>query len=397
MSALLDRLVALADREGSRPAAVAPGAAAAAPGAASGRRRRPPPALVLRAAGGLRSALLRLADRLVPPEVAMVERASAIITVVGIRTAARLGIADTLAEGPRTAADLARAAGVDARALHRVLRLLAGAGVFSLDSAGRFSNTRLSDVLRGRGHPRSVRGYAEFVSSAWALRAWAAFDRTVETGRSAFELVHGKTLWEYFAEHPEEGVVFDQGIGDLTRLCTPFVAAAYPFQRLRTVCDVAGGRGALLAEILAQHPQLRGVLFDQASVQQDTSLFEVLGVAGRVERVAGDFFERLPEGHDAYLLQNVLHDWDDERCAVILGVCRRAMLPGRKLLIIETVVEPNQTAADRARGDITMMAFCSDGRQRSAAEHRALLERTGFRLERVIAVASVDIIEGVAV
>lgn len=327
----------------------------------------------------------------------MVERASAFVTVMGIRTTARLGIADALMDGPRSAAELARATGVDALALHRVLRLLASVGIFSLDSAGRFSNTRLSDVLRGRGRSRSVQNYAEFVAGGWALTTWAAFDRTVETGRSAFELVHGKTLWEYFAEHPEEGAIFDQGMGDLTRLCAPFVAASYPFSRLRTVCDVAGGRGALLAEILAQHAHLRGVLFDRASVLRDTSLLEERGVISRVERVAGDFFERLPEGHDVYLLKNVLHDWDDERCAVILGVCRRAMLPGRKLLIIEAVAEQNQTAAERCWEDVAMLAFCSGGRQRSAVEHRALLEQTGFRLERIIPVAAVDIIEAAAV
>jgi hypothetical protein len=224
-----------------------------------------PPPFVIRALAALRRALLRLADGVVPADIAVLDRATGVMATMGLHTAARLGVADHLATGPQTAEELARALRVDPDALHRVLRLLASIGIFSLDSAGRFANNRLSSSLR-TDSPVSVRRFVEYWGIPGFMRACVEFGRMVQTGRSAFESAHGKSLWRYFEDHPDDGAVFAGGMTDVTRRAAPFITAAYPFSEVQTVCDVAGGRGTLLAEILVQHPHLRGVLFDEAQV-----------------------------------------------------------------------------------------------------------------------------------
>jgi len=339
-----------------------------------------------------------LADRLVPAEIALLEHVTGAATTVGLHTAARLGIADAIGDGSKTARELASAMDVDADTLHRVLRHLASVGVFAIDGEARFSNTRLSTALRAKGRSRSIRGFVEFIGGPAAIKALTMFEHSMKTGESSFDRAHGKTLWDHFAEHPDEGALFAQGMSEITQLSAPYVAAAYPFGELRSVCDVAGGRGMLLAEVLVQHPHLRGALLDADYVLDcATPFLEERGVLDRVERVVGNFFERIPEGYDAYLLKDILHDWDDARCDTILGACRRAMRPGGKLLIVENVLEDTQITPPVPTLDVLMLVMTTGGRQRSVEQFRALLARSGFRLERVLTTPAIDIVEVIAI
>lgn len=361
-------------------------------------RPRIPPAFVLRAAEGLRRALLGLADRLVPAELALLEHATGGATAVGLHTVARLGIADAIGDGSKTARELASAANVDPTTLHRLLRQLASVGVFTIDGEGRFSNTRLSTALRTKLPSNSIRSFVEFIGGPAAIKALTMFEHSMMTGESSFDRSHGKTLWDHFVEHPAQGALFAQGMSEITQLSAPYVAAAYPFGELRTVCDVAGGRGMLLAEILVQHPNVRGVLLDADYVLDcATPFLEERGVSDRVERVVGDFFERIPEGYDAYLLKDILHDWDDAHCDTILGACRRATQPGSKLLIVENLLEDTQITPPVPTLDILMLVMTTGGLQRSVNQFRALLARSGFRLERVLTTPAIDIVEAIAI
>jgi hypothetical protein len=337
-----------------------------------------PPAWVVRGVLSLRRALLALADRVVPAHVALRERSFGVGATALLGVAARLRLADRLAGGPRTAAELAAAAGVDADALHRVMRALAAEGLFRLGPDGRFSNSRLSEALR-EDAPQSCHAWADYFGSASNLAAWADVEATVRTGRDAFSRVHGASVWEWFARHPEEERAFADAMVDRTNLEAAAVARAYPFGRLRRVCDVGGGRGALLAELLLQHPGLQGVLLDApAVVAQAAPLLAARGVAGRVEAVGGSFFDAVPAGCDGYLLKDVLHDWDDAACLRILASCRRAMERGARLLLAELVVEANAPERPGALVDVQMLTVCPGGRQRSRAELEALLTAAGF-------------------
>jgi hypothetical protein len=341
--------------------------------------------------------LLRAAsDAVVPPQLAILERSIGAGTTQLLGLVARHRIADLLGDRPQGAAELARSAGLDPDVLHRSLRALATGEIFRLRPDGRFEHTRLSLALRSGNLARS-REWCEYFASASNVAAWAALEETARTGKSAFPQVHGTSVWRWFEAHPEERELFAQTMMGITVGQAPLVANLYPFRELERVCDVGGGRGALLSELLIRHPHLRGTLLDAAGVLTSAAaLLERRGVSDRVRLVPGSFFEAVPTGADAYLLKNVLHDWDDARCAQVLGVCRAAMAPGQKLLVIETVTEHAQTAGLGPLSDVQMMVVCDDGRERSLGEYRALLERSGFRLARVFAAPVVSVLEGVA-
>jgi len=338
---------------------------------------------------------MRLAERIVPPHMTMFEHVIGVSKTMMIHSAVKLRIAEQLAGGPKSPAELAAASGADPDAVARLLRALACCGVFEQGTDGKYANNRVAETLLP-GAP--MRDFAEYVGSQANVAAYADLHRTVQTGANAFERVHSTDLWTWFAEHPDEGQLFATAMVNLTSVDAPLVAASYSFAGIRTLCDVAGGRGPLLAEILTQHRDVRGILFDDPTILEQAGAFlERRGVGDRVEHVAGNFFERVPEGADAYLLKDILHNWDDRRALLILGSCRRAMKAGQTLLVVEALVEPTTLVAPGPLMDIHMMTVCCGGRQRSELEIRDLLATGGFRVERVIRLPSPTcIVEAVA-
>lgn len=355
-----------------------------------------PSRLALRVAVALRRGLLALADAVVPPQLPLFEQAMGVARTQLLRAAVRLRVAERLEAGPRAAEELAREAGVQPDALHRVLRALAAGGVFALHPDGRFENNRLSRALRA-GAPASMGPLAAYLGSGSNAGAWADLEATVATGQGAFRRVHGVSVWEWLARHDGERRTFAEAMAQVTELDAPAIAAGYPFGELDLVCDVAGGKGALLSEILRRHPRPRGVLLDEAAVLAEAPAFLAgRGVAGRVTCQAGSIFEAVPEGCDAYLLKDVLHDWDDAACLRILASCRRAARRGARVLVAEVLLERAEASSPGALADVQMMTVCEQGRQRSAAELQALLARAGFTLGRVRALsAAVSLVEAV--
>ena len=356
-----------------------------------------PARLAFRAALALRRRLLALADAAVPPQLVLFEQGMGLARTQLLHVAARLGIADHLEAGPLTADTLARETGADPDALFRALRALAAGGVFTLLEGGRFENNRASRALRADG-PGSMRALLQYLGSAPNVAAWADAGRTVQSGKNAFERVHGMSVWDWFTRHPDEERTFADAMGSLAELDAPAIATGYPFGELDCICDVAGGRGAVLAEILRRQPRARGVLFDAPQVVAEApSLLARRGVAERVTCVGGSFFESVPEGCDVYLLRDVLHDWDDAACLRILAACRRAAPTGARLLVAEVLAERECAELPAALADVQMMVICQEGRQRSAAEHQALLARAGFHPGRALQLAgTASLVEGIA-
>ena len=347
----------------------------------------------------MRKALLRAADAVVPAQLAVFDRMTAMMGSHVVTELARLGVADLLDERSMTAAELAARTESDPSAMLRAMRGAVSMGVFARDGAGRYANNRLSSTLRSR-EAHDLRSVARYFGSRSNALAWCDFPETLRTGKNAFERVHGKSIWEWFDEHPAERETFAKSMMAMTLVDAPGIAATYPFADVRNLCDVAGGRGTLLSEILVRHPHLRAVLFDNPGVLDSArELLGTRGVADRVELVAGSFFDvgSVPRGADTYVLKNVLHDWDDERCIAILQNCRAAMDRGGRLLVIEALVEEGCEDYG-ALADLHMMIVCCDGRERGRAEYEKLLVTSGFRLERVMeAPTPVAILEAIAV
>jgi SAM-dependent methyltransferase len=299
-----------------------------------------------------------------------------------IYVAAKLGLADRLADGPASVEALAEATESHAPSLYRVLRALASVGVFTETSPRHFALTPLAAPLR-TGTPDSLRALA-IIYNEDCYRAWGALLHSVRTGQPAFDDVFGMPPFPYYAQHPEADRILNEGLVDYTNRVAGAVVAAYDFSPFGTIVDVGGGYGTLLAAILQRNPATRGILFDQPHVIAGAEgLLTEAGVADRCTRVAGDFFRAVPAGGDAYLLSQILHDWDDERSVAILRECRRAMPERGKLLVVEIALPSGEQPSFGKWLDLHMLAM-TGGRERTAAEYDALFRSAGLALARVI-------------
>jgi hypothetical protein len=297
----------------------------------------------------------------------------------GIHVAASLGIADLLSAGPKSSTDLAIAAGAHPASLYRLMRALAAVGLFHEDDRGRFGLTVRGHALRS-DVPGGCAPAAQFYAGRSAWAAWGNLLHAVRTGAAAFDHVHGKNVWAYRAEHPEESDAFDRAMAAGSARFAEALLSVCDFGRFATVVDVGGGDGTLLASILAANPRIRGTLFDQPrAVARAVASLHALGASERCELVSGDFFVRIPSGADAYLLKNILHDWDDEASAKLLGACRAAMRSDSRLLIFEHVIGAPKACARGKLMDLNMMVM-TGGQERALAGFTSLLRQSRFRL-----------------
>ncbi|HXV83106.1 MAG TPA: methyltransferase [Candidatus Binatia bacterium] len=314
-----------------------------------------------------------------------------------LQVAAELGVADLIAETPKTADQLAKTVGANSDALYRLLRALASLGIFKEDHDGRFENTPLSEPLR-TGVPGSARDYVINFSHDVFFLAWAKFMDVIKTGKPSFKEVNGYDQWEYFHRHPEVGERFNKQMSARTAQVASALLEAYDFSQFKTLIDIGGGLGTVLAAIVEKYPHLHGCLYDQASVIEGAKSFlDAKGVLSRCDLVSGDFLQSVPKGFDAYLMKSILHDWQDGQALEILKQCRAAMDKNGTLLIIDAVISRDNAPHPGKWKDLFMLV-CYGSRERTEEEFRNLLRQAGFELKRVIALPLPDaLIEAVPV
>jgi hypothetical protein len=328
-----------------------------------------------------------------PPHVQLIQMATAYWASRLIYAAAKLGIADHLAGGPKSASELAGPTGTHAPSLHRMMRTLAGIGVLAEDKEHRFALTTLGESLKS-GAPGSARAAILTLAGDWAWNGFGNFLHSLETGRSGVEKALGMPFFDWLAKNPEDASLFSETMVGFHGAEPAAVAAAYDFSALRTVVDVGGASGNLLTTILGNHPGPRGILFDLPHVVRDApAMIQRRRLTERVSVEAGSFFETVPAGGDVYLLSHIIHDWTQDQCLKILGNCSRAMNPGGKVLIIEMVIPPGNEPHPGKMLDM-MMLLGPGGQERTEQEYAALLGKAGFRLSRVVPTTSaVSIVE----
>jgi hypothetical protein len=304
----------------------------------------------------------------------------------------RLGVADRLRDGPQPSHQLADATGAHARSLHRLLRVLAGCGIFAEDEAGRFQLTELADLLRSDAPESMYAAVRNFGDLHYA--AFGELLHSVRTGQPGFDKTFGMPLFDYFAANPSTARTFDAALADLRSQAAAALLDAYDFSGITRLVDVGGGAGSLLSAVLARYPKLSGVLFDRPDVAAAaTGQLRGAGVQNRCEVIGGDFFDAVPAGGDVYLLRHVIHDWDDERAGRILVNCRRAMHPAARLLLVESVIEPGNAPSLGKFFDLMMLAM-TGGQERTEPEYGSLLTASGLRLVRVTpTTAEIHVIE----
>jgi SAM-dependent methyltransferase len=301
------------------------------------------------------------------------------ITTRILEAATKMRIPEALEAGPADAADLAKAVGADALSLRRLMQALTAVGVFDEDAEGRFHLTPISELLL-EDHPTSLRQAVLYYTAPYVEDAWKGLEQGVRTGKCAFEEEHGASYWSYLDAHPDDAAVFNEYLSKFRPYRHASVVKAYDFSSMETVVDIGGGYGQQLARILEANPSVRGVLFDAPSVEAGaTEYLATQGVADRCRFVAGDFFAAVPEGGDAYILGDIVHDWSDADSVSILTTCRRAMKPQSRLLMVEMLMSP-----EAVYFDLHMMVLFGEARQRSEDEFRSILQQSGLELVRVI-------------
>lgn len=318
-----------------------------------------------------------------PPRELM-QMADAFIVNRCLGAVAKLGVADSLAKGSKSVAELAAELKVNESALCRVLRAMASVGVFEEMGSRVFGNNRLSHFLRsdvpGSMRARFVFGWSEFIYAPYGEILYS-----IETGEPARAKVFGMGGFEYLRQHPEQARIFDDAMTAMSAVIGPAVAAAYDFGRWGSVMDVGGGNGILLASILKAHPKLRGVLADLPHVLERAREHGFLGdeLEARASMQPCDFFREVPSGCRGYVMKSVIHDWDDQKAKKILSNCRRAVPNDGALLLVEWGLQEGNQPSPGKLVDIAMLVL-TGGMERTTNEYRELLGSAGFGLNRAV-------------
>lgn len=294
-----------------------------------------------------------------------------------VYVATRLGIPDRLAHGPQSTVDLAAGADADKSALRRVLRTLVAAGLLRDVGEDSFGLSSAGAVLCA-GAPGGGREMA-LLQGGQVFRSFAELEHSVRTGQPAFEYVFGQPFYDYLGKDPQTAAAFHE---PMAAQPPPAATGALNLAAARTVVDLGGGTGALLAAVLDAYPQLHGTLVELPAAIADATR-RLARFDDRASVVSGDIFTAVPPGADAYLLCRVLHNWSDQRCVELLGTIREAARPESRVLVLERLIDPNGSVnLATALGDLLMLATLP-GRDRTAAEYGELLTAAGFAVRGV--------------
>ena len=349
--------------------------------------QRVPPVRLVQMIDRVRATLARLHRSSAPGNVALLEMALAPWAFQVLHVAARLGVADQLAGGPRHAAEIAPAVGADPDALHRLMRALASRGALKERRDGRFQLTAVGQALRADA-PGSMRDVVLYVGYPKRWQEWGQLLHSVQTGEPVSEMLYGKPLFDYLQTDPEYAQVFNDAMTAMSELSSDLSLQDYDFTDFRLVVDVGGGHGKVLAAILRNAPDARGVLFDLPSVAGEAgAVFAQAGVADRVRAEGGSFLASVPAGGDLYVMKHIIHDWDDARSATILRNIRTAIADGGTLLLLEMVLPERASSHLGHVIDVEMLLMLS-GKERTRSQYAKLLAQAGFELTRVIPTAS---------
>ncbi|GAA3562885.1 O-methyltransferase [Nonomuraea rosea] len=315
----------------------------------------------------------------------LIDEALGYVYPAALRAVAAVGVADELAGGPRTVAELAGQTGVHEESLHRILRLVATRGVVEELDDGRFLLTELGQALRS-DVPLSARPAVLMLTDHTLWLPSGEMERCLREGGSVFAGIFGMPFFDYFAMDEQTATSFHNGMAAVSDAENLPVAACYDFPEAGVVVDVGGGHGGFLLEVLRRRTGLEGVLFDEAHVVAGHRL-DIDEIKGRWRTAPGDFFSEVPRG-DVYLIKRILHDWDDEQCAAILRNCRRAMAPGGRILVVDAVVPRGNTPHQAKTLDLLLMSALV-GKERTEADFARLFAASGLRLSRVVPTGTV--------
>jgi len=318
-----------------------------------------------------------------PPPMAMMQLLFGKQLTYSLSGVARLGVADHMDGTAKPVDEIASKCGAHAPSLYRVMRMLAGFGVFKEGAPRHFALTSVGALLK-TGAPGSLRYMAMMFGEEFSTRAYEHIAACLRTGGDGVSEAYGKQIWEVLAERPGQCETFQRAMTNSTSVAADAIVEAYDFGGIKRLADVGGGHGLLLASILRRYPEMQGVLFDRPEVVASVPKDQFAGCDGRIAIEAGSFLERVPDGCDAYLMKHIIHDWSDEHCRTILRLMREKLPKDGRVLVCEMVVtdEPGPTPAKML--DIEMLVMTVGGKERTPEEFRDLFASCGLRLSRIV-------------
>lgn len=303
-----------------------------------------------------------------------------------IAVIAELGIADVLKNDALHIDAIAQATECHPGSLYRLLHMLALVGVLEELAGQHFKLTPVGECLRSDSSSKRS-AWARYAGRPYVWQSWGAMMHSVRTGESSFRHLHGANLWEWRSKRRDETEIFDAAMSELSGAAGKAVASSYDFSAFKVIVDVGGGQGALLAAVLTQYKNTKGILFDLPHVViKAQDVLSAANVTDRCEIVGGDVFTAVPNGGDVYLIKSVLMDEDDDQAIAILMACRSAMRQSGKVVVIEHLLTP-PNGPEINFSDMTMMIM-TGGRERTREEFSKLFSAAGFHLEQVVVTKS---------
>jgi hypothetical protein len=295
----------------------------------------------------------------------------------------KLGVFGIVSSEPVSGVEIAKELGLDPALSYRLLRALASIGLLREDNDRRFSITSMGELLRSNSS-QTLRGIALLEEGPEHYAIWKHLTAMVKDGKQdGFVREFGQRIFEYAAHHPSYAEIFNQAMSSYSASQTRWVLEAlegYDFSKIQNLCDVGGGYGHLICNLLLRHPHLRGSVLEMEQVIQDKTLLwaNKMGIeADRCNYVSGDMFNEVPSSN-AYFMKMILHDWNDKECLKILLNIQRAAPTQARLFIVEHVVPGPETPHFSKLFDIHMLCALT-GKERTEEEYLALLKQAGFK------------------
>jgi hypothetical protein len=342
-----------------------------------------PPLFIIRIVEKFRIFLKNLERKLTPNEVIMMDYVTNFWVGRAIGVVTELNIPDVLQTGPKPIKELAEITKTHEQSLYRLMRSLSGHGLFKEERDKTFSLTKLGACM-SENESKSVKYFILHHNSRPNWSQYGELMHCVKTGEHAAKKLYNMEPFEYLEKNPEINQIFNRSMTSTSELSSLFMVSFYPFASFKTIIDIGGGQGFFLTCILSKHKDIHGIVFDLPHVVKGAlKNIEEYDLSSRLNIVEGNFFDAVPKNGDAYLLKNVLHDWDDEKCLMILKNIHQAMKPGSKLVCVESVIIEGNKPSFGKNLDIEMLVGTNGGRERTLAEYKKLYENAGFKLTSV--------------
>jgi hypothetical protein len=343
----------------------------------------------------IRWRLKKLSARLVPPPMAVYEKAQGFWVSRAIVAACELDLADHLASGPKSIKELAGLSGTNDEYLYRLMRALAGEGIFRELPGKIFMNTRLSSALKEGNNSMKYLIMHQFGEIPMVL--FTHLTDCIRTGEGNSQKILGKGVFQFLEENPDRNEIYNKSMDNSSNLVALALLSAYDFRGIKTLVDVGGGHGTLLECILEKYTDMHGILFDQHHVVDHAKeMAREAVLKERFQITGGNFFNDIPANADAYFMKNILHAFSEEDCVKLLRKIHAVMPSDGKLIILETITAPDNKPSFGKLIDLMMMAGTDGGKERTSGEFSEMLTRSGFKLEKIIrTIAPFSVLEAV--